>query len=87
MSDELESQIRQAFDAGDLETSVSRAVQGYGAEIYGFLVATHLEGAPSDFKTMTTGIRLATSFVDKVTVDATNKGRIGGRSCRTCFAI
>jgi RNA polymerase sigma-70 factor (ECF subfamily) len=35
---ELEAAIRGAYDAGDLDGAMTRAIEGYGDEIFGFLV-------------------------------------------------
>lgn len=37
----LESEIRALVDAGKSDRAATRAIQGYGPEIYGFLVAFH----------------------------------------------
>jgi RNA polymerase sigma-70 factor, ECF subfamily len=39
--DELERAIRRQFDRGDLDGAAATAIRGYGAEIFGFLVAFH----------------------------------------------
>jgi RNA polymerase sigma-70 factor, ECF subfamily len=39
--DDLEREIRRQFDRGDLDRAVATAIRGYGAEIFGFLVAFH----------------------------------------------
>ena len=38
MNPELEARIRARFDGGDLDGAMTAAVEGYGDEIYGFLV-------------------------------------------------
>jgi RNA polymerase sigma-70 factor (ECF subfamily) len=40
----LEAAIRARFDAGDLDGALTTAIQGYGREIYGFLIG--LAGGP-----------------------------------------
>jgi RNA polymerase sigma-70 factor (ECF subfamily) len=35
----LEAEIRQRFDAGDLHGAATIAIEGYGPEIYGYLIA------------------------------------------------
>src|SRR5581483_11651297 len=37
----LEREIRTLFDRGDMQGAAAATVRGYGAEIFGFLVATH----------------------------------------------
>ncbi len=34
----LEIEIRRRFDAGDLDGALTKAIEGYGAEVYGFLI-------------------------------------------------
>lgn len=41
MNEALEREIREHFDRGDLQAAAASTVRGYGAEIFGFLVATH----------------------------------------------
>lgn len=41
MNEELEREIRTLFDRGDIHNAAAATVRGYGAEIFGFLVATH----------------------------------------------
>jgi RNA polymerase sigma-70 factor (ECF subfamily) len=41
MNEALEKEIRDLFDKGDLSGAAAATVRGYGAEIFGFLVATH----------------------------------------------
>ncbi len=40
MHEELEAKIRSHFDAGELEHAATVALEGYGRELLGFLVAT-----------------------------------------------
>ena len=40
MHQELETEIRSHFDAGELELAATVALQGYGPELLGYLVAT-----------------------------------------------
>lgn len=35
----LEAEIRRLFDAGDLDGAMTAAIQGYGAELFGFVAA------------------------------------------------
>jgi len=40
MSEELEARIRSHFDAGELEEAATVALEGYGRELLGYLIAT-----------------------------------------------
>ena len=40
MQEELEAKIRSHFDAGELEEAATVALEGYGRELLGYLVAT-----------------------------------------------
>jgi RNA polymerase sigma-70 factor, ECF subfamily len=37
-NEELETTLKQRFEAGDLDGTMSAAIEGYGRELYGFLV-------------------------------------------------
>lgn len=38
MSQHLEASLKRSFDAGDLDATMTAAIEGYGNELYGFLV-------------------------------------------------
>jgi RNA polymerase sigma factor (sigma-70 family) len=40
----LEIEIRRRFEAGDLDGALTKAIEGYGAEVYGFLIGLARDG-------------------------------------------
>ncbi|MEO8699431.1 MAG: sigma-70 family RNA polymerase sigma factor [Kofleriaceae bacterium] len=48
MSEELEAALKQQFDAADFDGTMTAAIEGYGGELYGFLVGLAHDRALAD---------------------------------------